>query len=130
MQPLFCDLWFLSFILNFSFLASDAWKDVPTWPLFFILMLVYLSCFFMLWTINKARKCFSGYKNIIISSKPPSNVQTAVICVCTRAGLLVDTEPGTQRLQRAQQHMLILGGHSSLLLYSRKCMRAESKAAD
>lgn len=39
------------------------WKIWATWPFIFTSMLVYLSYLFMLWTINKARKCFSGLTN-------------------------------------------------------------------
>lgn len=56
-------------------------------------MLVYLSCFFMLWTINNARRCFSGYRNTVISANPPSAAQTEVISVCVPAGFLVVLGP-------------------------------------
>lgn len=60
------------------------WKMQATWPLFFVLMLVYLSYFFMLWTINKARKCFSGCTNTVISAELSWCTGSSCRCVHTR----------------------------------------------
>lgn len=83
--------WILSSWLQTPGKTWSPW--VPTWPLFFGVMLVYLSCFCMLWTINNARECFPGYENTVVSATPPSNAQTAVTCVCTGDGFLVGLSP-------------------------------------
>lgn len=74
MQPLLCGHWVLCFRLNFSFSTSDSWKSVKPLSTHLTTLLCFNACLFflfflILWTINKARKCFSGYQNTIISAE-------------------------------------------------------------